>query len=70
MSNDVDAGDEHAATRMNLDEADVLESRESFTNGRPSHPKLFAQLAFGDHRTGRQTAADDHLLDARVSGIG
>ena len=66
----VDRGHQHAAARVDLDEALELQPLQRLADRRPATAELLAELVLGDHRARPQLAGDDHLLERAIGGLG
>ena len=66
----VDRRHQHAAARMDLDEAFELQPLQRLADRRPATAQLLAELVLGDHRARPQLARDDHLLERAIGDLG
>ena len=66
----VDAGDEDAAAREDLDETVVLQHPEGVADRRPPEIDALDQVTLVDRAAGPQLERDDQLADAKVRLVG
>ena len=67
---DIDAGDEHTATRKDLDQLLLREPAERLAHRRPSDAKALDESPLVDQRTRRQLQRDDQVADRDVGALG